>query len=65
VLAPYAFFSDGQIASGLFKPGVLSFWIRKMGQKRADLPVAGSLPLDAIAFTPDGRSLALEKATAS
>jgi len=63
---PHMLFSSRRaIASGYSKPGVLSFWDTKMGQKRADLPVAGSLPLDAIAFTPDGRSLALEKSDGS
>ncbi len=60
---PVMLFSlDRQLLAAYSRPGVLSFWDTTSGQKRADWPLSDSLPLAGIAFTPDSRALAVEKA---
>jgi hypothetical protein len=55
-----AFSGDGKLLAAYSAPAVLSVWDTATGRLQASLSLTGNTPFAGIAFTPDGRCLAVE-----
>src|SRR5262249_12085161 len=55
------FSADGKLLAAYSAPAVLSVWDTATGRLQAKLSLTGNTPFAGIAFTPDGRCLAVEK----
>jgi WD40 repeat protein len=55
-----AFSGDGKLLAAYSAPEVLSVWDTATGRPQASLSLTGNTPFAGIAFTPDGRCLAVE-----
>jgi WD40 repeat protein len=56
-----AFSADGALLAAYSAPAVLSVWDTATGRLKGSLSLTGNTPFAGIAFTPDGRCLAVEK----